>query len=402
MKDAPLGSWPPLAYEEHPWTPDAHASRTAARQHSGPYTAAITPPIADADLELDMDVLADIDDATRAITAFDTKLGANGGVPLAPLSAILLRTESASSSQIENLTVGARQLALASIGHASSRNAGVVTANVAAMDAALSLSENPGIESVLAMHEALLREAWPEQAGRLRNQQVWIGGSAIGPHRATFVPPHHTRVSAAMDDLIEFVDRDDIPPLAHAAVAHAQFETIHPFVDGNGRTGRALVHSMLRTKGVTQSVAVPVSAGLLTDTAGYFGALGSYRAGDPNPIVSAFAHASRFGAVEGQRLVDDLEGVRVRQREWIVARSDAAAWRLHDHLTGQPVVDTAHVARSLQVSERAAHTAIDTLVEAGVLRETTKKTRGRVWQSDAVLEVLDDFAEKIRRTRGRL
>ena len=96
----------------------------------------------------------------------------------------------------------------------------------------------------------------------------------------TVRPASHTRVPAAIDDLMTFAARDDVPLLAQIAVAHAQFETIHPFTDGNGRTGRALVQAMLRNKGLTRQVTVPVSAGLLVDTDGYIAALTAYRDGD--------------------------------------------------------------------------------------------------------------------------
>ncbi|MCW4467333.1 Fic family protein [Glutamicibacter sp. MNS18] len=94
-----------------------------------------------------------------------------------------------------------------------------------------------------------------------------------------------------MTDLVGFMQRDDIPALTQAAIAHAQFETIHPFPDGNGRTGRALVGPILRNKGITEKVIIPVSSGLLTDTKAYFDALGSYREGDIEPIVEMFAES---------------------------------------------------------------------------------------------------------------
>ncbi len=116
-----------------------------------------------------------------------------------------------------------------------------------------------------------------------RREQSTVG--AVRPAR-----PH--RVPAAIDDLMAFAARDDVPLLAQIAVAHAQFETIHPFTDGNGRTGRALVQAMLRNKGLTRQVTVPVSAGLLADTDGYIAALTAYRDGDAAPIVERFAEAS--------------------------------------------------------------------------------------------------------------
>lgn len=119
---------------------------------------------------------------------------------------------------------------------------------------------------------------------------------------------------AALEELIRFLARDDLPVLLHAALAHAQFETIHSFVDGNGRTGRALVHALLRGKGLLRTTA-PVSAGLLTDLEAYTGALSAFRTGDARPIVEEFARAARYAAVTGTALVEDLAAQLEEARE---------------------------------------------------------------------------------------
>lgn len=211
---------------------------------------------------------------------------------LAPLASVLLRTESASSSQIEHVTAGAKALALATIDERSGPNARMVAANVAAMRRAIDLSDDLGVESLLAAHEALMHGQQYAEPGKFRSAQVWIGSAAATPHTATFVPPRAERVAAGIEDLIKFCDRTDVGVLVQVAVAHAQFETIHPFADGNGRTGRALVHALLRRSGTTRRMTVPVSAGLLADTRGYFDALGAFRDGDVEPIVGCFADAS--------------------------------------------------------------------------------------------------------------
>lgn len=97
------------------------------------------------------------------------------------------------------------------------------------MVAALTLSDHLDHDSIIAMQAALLGAHAPELTGRYRDEQVWIGGDAIGPQAADFVPPHQDRVPAAMDDLLGFIARVDIPLLTQVAIAHAQFETIHPF-----------------------------------------------------------------------------------------------------------------------------------------------------------------------------
>ena len=242
------------------------------------------------------------DEATAELARFDAEMGTE----IAPFGSILLRSESAASSRIENLTASAKAVALAELGDTSRRNAAEIVANTTAMQAAIELADRLDAPAILAMHAALLRQHDPKIAGRWRDAQVWIGSSSYGPHTASFVPPHHTRVPPAIDDLVEFMRRDDLAVLPQAALAHAQFETIHPFPDGNGRTGRALVHCLLRGKRLTRQVTVPVSAGLLTDTDRYFDALTAYRSGDIRPIVERFAEASFDSVVNGRQLVTEL------------------------------------------------------------------------------------------------
>jgi Fic family protein len=128
------------------------------------------------------------------------------------------------------------------------------------MNAAIDLADRLDQSAILAMQRALIGGHDPDNAGRWREEQVWIGGDSFGPHGADFIPPHHEHIPALMDDFVRFAGRTDLPLLSQTAIAHAQFETIHPFTDGNGRTGRALIHSMLRGHGLTRNVTVPVSA----------------------------------------------------------------------------------------------------------------------------------------------
>ncbi len=390
------GSWPALGTEERAWqskiSPDLVSARVRQR-HSGPYRAALVPEIADQVLTLPADVATLAEDASVEIARFDAELGAE----VAPFASVLLRSESASSSKIENLTSGAKSIALAELGSKDKRNATEIVGNVAAMVAALALADRLDEDAILAMHAALLADVQPEIAGRWREEQVWIGGDSFGPHGAAFIPPHHDHVPALMADLVKFTRRADLPLLSQAAIAHAQFETIHPFPDGNGRTGRALIHAMLRGHGLTRNVTVPVSAGLLTDTNGYFDALTAYREGDPAPIVEKLANASFAAAANGRQLVLDLREIRQGWDDKIKARRGATAWQLADVLLRQPVIDTPTVARELGVTPQNALRAITPLAEADILEEFTGFARNRMWQSREVLDALDDFAARAGR-----
>jgi Fic family protein len=365
-------------------------------QARGDYQAAVPPLIADAQVVLPAETIALADDASQELARFD----AEAGTIAAPLASILLHSESASSSEVENITSSAKQVALAEIGQSKSDNARLVVANVRATAAAIDMSDRLDENSIIAMHDALLRDTAPEYTGHWRSEQVWIGGSSASPHAATFVPPHHGRVPGLMADVVAFAGRTDVPVLIQAAVAHAQFETIHPFPDGNGRTGRALLQGMLRHGGLTRTITVPLSAGLLQDTNAYFRALAEYRAGHADAIVTAVAEASFAAIRNGRRLVDDVQTVAKRWDHRVVARSDSSVHRVKTYLLRQPVVNTRTIAAELSISEVAAQNAVDRLVEAGVLTQSTTGRRNRIWQAPEILAALNAFGVRAKRRRG--
>jgi Fic family protein len=384
-----------VAYEQVPWESRyeiGEASRTQLLRHRGPYRAAIPSLIAQLPVSLPPGVVALSSEAASEVARFDAEIGGE----IAPFAAVLLRSESAASSQIENLTASARAIAEAELGQRPGANASMVVGNVAAMTAASALSDDVSAQAIRDMHAALMASADPEAAGRWRDQQVWIGGSRLGPHTAAFVPPIHQRVPGLIDDLVAFMARDDVPVLAHAALAHAQFEAIHPFEDGNGRTGRALVHAMLRSKGLTRTVTVPISAGLLVEPDAYFAALTAYRSGDLEPIVERFADAAFAAVANGRVLVGDLRVLRSEWESRVVARRGAAAWRVADLLLRQPVVNASAVAEELHVASQNVYRALDPLLEAGVL-VTSGSRRDRIWWSPEVLAAVDAFAERAGR-----
>lgn len=390
--------WPALGSRELPWRPglpDDVVPRAVRLRHAGPYRAAVVPTIADRVPAVGARVLRAAEDAAAEVARFDTRMGAE----VAPFAAVLLRTESASSSRIEQLTSGARAIAVAEIGSPSTRNAEAVVGNVAAMQAALDLADEPTPGAVLAMHDALLRDTEPAIAGRWRDEQVWVGGTSYGPHEAEYVAPVADDVPGLVDDLVRFAVRTDVAPLVLAAVAHAQFETIHPFPDGNGRTGRALVHSLLRHHGVTRAVTVPVSAGLLVDVGGYFDALTAYRHGELEPVVEAFTGGTLAAITNATQLVEHLRSVRAGWTGTVRARSDAAAWRLADLLLRQPVVDSGVVVRELGIPAQNVPRALAPLEAAGVVTEFTGRRRNRMWQAPEVLDALDAFAARAGRRR---
>jgi Fic family protein len=383
----------PVTYENVRWEPQGTRYASEAPPNYGTYHPAVPVDVADLVLDLPPSVLADAESASHEITRFDAELGGE----IAPFAAVLLRSESAASSQIENLTASARAIGEAELpGGKATRNAEMIVANTAAMQAPIALSDTVDADAILAMHRALMANEPRHTPGEFRTEPVWIGGSST-PIGATFVGPRHEVVPSAIGDLIAFAQRADVPTLPQIAVGHAQFETIHPFTDGNGRTGRALVQAMLRNKGLTRQVTVPVSAGLLADTSAYFAALTSYRDGDAAPIVERFSQATVLSIANGRRLITDLRDIRETWNDVITARSDSAVWKVADLLIRRPVVNAPLLAQELGIESTNAHRYLNPLTDAGILVETTNGPRNRVWRSPEVLAALDAFAERAGR-----
>ncbi len=188
----------PVSFETLDWKPQAPEmfSRAEVVRQTGPYEAAVTASIAGWTPSISGEIFADVEDATRQLVDFDKHaqqtLGTNNPPALGPMTAILLRTESASSSQIEQLTTSAKHLALAEINEGDKANALTVLGNVHAMEAALQLADDITEATILSMHEALMihqRGFDPLDAGRFREEAVWIGRGEAGPRLADFVAP---------------------------------------------------------------------------------------------------------------------------------------------------------------------------------------------------------------------
>jgi len=388
-----MADWPVLTFETALWdTPDSAMSHNRRRRAVGVFSPAVVPEIADAMVEMVSEVRDIVSDAEREIRTFEaSRLGS------VPFAAVLMRSESASSSQIEALTASARRLSLAMLGDSASPNAVIVANNVKAMAEATSRTGAIDLEAILSIHREIMANQDPGAAGRMRSEQVWIGG--VSPVVARYVPPTAARVPAAMADLAAFVARTDVPPLAHAAVAHAHFETIHPFTDGNGRTGRALVTMMLHQAGVTPRAPLPLSAGLLSNTDTYFDALEAYRRGDIQQIIVRFADAAHAAVDNAGRLVDDIE--RIRQE---IYASQVRHSRSFIRIVDVCVAEGAFTAQTMVdagIPLPTAYRQVERLASAGILREEHKIHGQRVWSVPAVLKALDDFAARAGRRSWR-
>lgn len=398
MSESP---WPVLGHETRAWESPHGAvgltrrERQAASQSA--YQAAVVPAIADLTPTLPADATAEAEDAVAELARFDAQMGRE----ILPYSAVLLRGEAIASSDIEHITSSARNIALAEeTGGATAGNASLVAANVRAMRRAIERATTVSVAGVLALHEELMRDDPRHDAGVLRTEQVWIGGHASTPVGAHFVPPHHEHIAAAMEDLAIFASRPDLGRLAQLAITHAQFETIHPFTDGNGRSGRALMHVMLRVSGLVEHGVVPVSAGLLTDTRGYHDALDAYRTGDPESIVRLFTASALKAVINATRLVSEVRDIRESWEDRVRSRRGSTTWRAADLLLRHPVLTARTLAEQLDISPTHASRVMAPLRDAGVVeRGTHYSSRSAYWWTPQITGAVDDFAVRAGRRR---
>ena len=387
-------TWPRVGYEElgrHVDDDDrALMSKSARRKMGETYYAAVPPMIAQLTPEVPADLLRHAMEVESELIRFDALLSVRGY----DLPALLLRSESSASSRIENLTASVRNVALAELDATTPRNSREIAGNVRAMREAIELKGEPSVEDVLRVHASLMSVTGESFGGELRDEQVWIGGSAFGPQGAAFVPPSQERVPALLDDLMAFVRRDDLDPVVQAAVAHAQFETIHPFVDGNGRTGRALLHRWLCYHDVLRHATLPISSGLLHDVDSYMGALQIYHDGDVRPIVGELVDALEVALVLAQSATRQIDDIIERWQQQMGERRGSAIRMLPAVLVAQPVVSVAHVADHLQITPRAARDVIARACEYGMLTPMGNRRRGVFYQADELLDVLEQMTSR--------
>lgn len=391
-----------LAYEERSWKPsiDIDALSRRQRQRILPtYQSAVPIKISNVEFPIPSDLSVAIDDLLIKMSRFD-------GIQSTKsfnFPAVLLRSESSASSQIENLTSSVRNVALAELSDKAPKNAKIISGNLAAMREALGIDVDKKItmRTILKVHQKLIEPTKESFGGEIRNEPVWVGGTPYSPHDAIFVPPHQDKIMDHIDDLLEFLERSDVNVIVKTAVFHAQFETIHPFIDGNGRTGRALLHKILRDENILLTVTLPISAGLLHDIDGYMSAIKSYQDGDYLPIVEEILDALELAIVIGELVTDDLEAVVSAWEERITEKKTASIWTATNLLVEQPVVDADFFSDKLGITPRASRNLLNRLSEYGILRRIGNSQRGVFYQADEIITVMEDVSDKIAiRRRG--
>ncbi len=355
-------------------------------------TAFVPDPLALFDHEPTAPLARRLERAAAALRRADEHLPAD----VLPLLRLLLRTEGLASSQIEGVRAPVGDVAAAEL----APTPGTVAAHVAGnLNAVVTAIRDPGrltVGRLDAWHALLMRDSplAPEHVGAVRTAQSWVGG--VSPLDAALVPPPAELVPGLLDDLVAFAERDDIDPVVQAAVAHVQFESIHPYADGNGRLGRVLLARVLaRRLGLRN--APPVSVQISADRGGYLSGMTLWRLGTPEPWLSWCAEVVELSGTSSYALMDRLAALRRSWRDSLSAvRSDAAAWPLLDLLAAQPVLTAPLVAERLGISLVTARSALQLLHDREIVASYVPQHAGRPgrparwWASPQVLALVAD------------
>ena len=244
------------------------------------------------------------------------------------------------------------------------------------------------------LHGVLLSGQARKRPGQLRPAHVWIGGPR--PSLARFVPPPPDRVPDLMDDLQEFFHAEsNLPPLLKSGLAHVQFETIHPYLDGNGRAGRALIALLLSEAGVLRSPLLYLSRYFLANQWEYYDRLNAVRvSGDWEGWMRFFlrgvAETARHAVETGGRLLALFDADRARIRE--MARAAPSALEVFEFVRLRPFLSIGDAQTALGGSRRRASLAVARLRGIGLLAEAAGRKRERVFAYERLLDILEECA----------
>lgn len=380
--------WPAHNYEKRPWRSSGRPPRED--RLFAEVVVSLPPLIAAQDYYPEKDTLVALEEAAVAVASLD----ATSGARMAAISGFLLRSESVSSSKIEHVEAPRDDYARAAIGIKASANARSMVAATDAIQAMIDGAGSTGtisVDQILKAHH-LLRKDDPVDftyAGRFRDVQNWIGGSDYSPRNAIHVPPPPELVDDLMADLIVFSNRVDLPVIAQAAIAHAHFESVHPFTDGNGRIGRALIGAVCRRRRLTTGTVTPIASAMVADVQQYFDLVNAYRTGNVDPFVKYLAVSAVRATDAARASIAELEELPGIWEEAAKPRRGSADEKIIAALLEHPVLEAHTAAHIAGVTLNAVYASLDRLTEAGVIAPITRSKRDRAWAATEVLDEVD-------------
>lgn len=312
--------------------------------------------------------------------------------------AMYVRREAVLSSQIEGTQSTLEDLLEVELADGRPRgpsDVGEIVNYVAAMNHGLDrLWELPlSLRLIREIHAELLRDGRGSRAtpGEFRTTQNWIGPAGAPLSQATFVPPAPDELTAALSDLERFLHDDADDRLVQAGLAHAQFETIHPFLDGNGRVGRLLITLLLVHHGVLRQPLLYLSHHFKRHRAEYYDRLMAIRLrGDWEGWMRFFLEGVATTAEEAKRTAEQIFALREENRALVIENTGPNGLKLLSELFRQPLINVRTAAGALDVTFATANKLVGRFEELGLLREMTGRRRSRLFRYEPYLRLFDD------------
>ncbi|GKQ33539.1 Fic family protein [Streptomyces sp. A012304] len=419
-------------FTERRWQSQPGLAPGVSEQQPRAYAAYTPDYLRGRQVRLSAELAAEVSEVDQLVREF------NDSAPTSPhlesLARFLLRSEAVASSRIEGVVASARAIAHLELMLATKAGdeprAGIgdsareVVNNVLALRKAVTaLTSTPcvTVDDINGLQAALMVETEQHDlAGKLREVQNWVGGNAYGPHGAEYVPPAPELVGPLMEDLAAFISEDQPLPLVQAALVHAQFETIHPYTDGNGRTGRALIHTVLARQGLAVGHVLPISMSLLAHAREYIAGLEAYRYNGSADSAAAmdgteawirvFLAATRDAVAEARRFTDELGQMRDLWQARLAnyrescglrphPRKGAAVVRLMEQLPGVPVLTARAAGSLLKTSFVSASKALEELAGAGIVQVKDAERGTRAFLASDVLDLINGAERRLTYTK---
>ena len=359
------------------------------------YTSFVPAPLPpEPPLELDADTFAVLVRANRQLAALESIAARIPNMPL--FVSMYVRKEALMSSQIEGTQATLEDVLDPLLEANTNRNVADVVNYIKATDYAVKrLDTLPLCNRLLRETHAVLMEGVRGQEkypGEFRRSQNWIGGQGSSLKTARYIPPSPEDMEITMSDLEKYINAEDGQnDLIRAALIHYQFETIHPFLDGNGRIGRLLITLYLMERKLLSSPALYISYFLKRNRVEYYDRMSEVRrSGNYEQWVRFFLQAVEECAKDAIETIDKLNALHEKDSAAVSAMGRAAknAALVFAYLEANPIIDIGKTAQALGLSFNTVSAAVKRLTEAGILAQTEAANRNRTFAYEAYLEIL--------------
>lgn len=348
------------------------------------------PPI-----EVGGELLTKLIDANKKVATLE---GLSSRIPNMNLFvSMYVRKEALLSSQIEGTQCTLEDILNPLIENNTNRDVSDVVNYIRATEFALErLKTLPLCNRLIKETHAVLLESVRGQEknpGEFRYSQNWIGGQGSTIKNARYIPPNPNDMLTAMSDLEKYINNDDsLDPLIQAALIHYQFETIHPFLDGNGRVGRLLITLFLMEKGILTTPALYISYYLKMNRVEYYDRMTQVRrTGDYEQWVTFFLQAFADSAEDAIRTIDQLTALHdtnLLKFDTLTKRQRSSVLKVFTYLESNPIIDIQKTADFLKVSYNTVSKIMSILIEKGILEQTAKSGKAKIYSYTAYLNIL--------------